>query len=76
MGKDNEKLAKVLQSLKWQIHDAQCVLTNPYDIRQVCGWLSKEGTFYSLTGFVTTKKIEEALQEEGYYVVSYYGTRE
>ena len=76
MGKDSKKLAEVFQTLKWQIHDAQCVLTNPYDIRQVCGWLSKEGTFYSLTGFVTTKKIEEALQEEGYYVVSYYGTRE
>ena len=69
MGKDSKKLANVLQSLRWKIHDAQCVMTSPYDITEVCGWLSKDGTFYFSGGIMEAGNVEKALQDAGYYVV-------
>lgn len=69
MEKGNEKLAKVLQSLGWEVHDAQCVLTSSYDITEVCGWLSKDGTLYFSGGIMDAGKIERALQNAGYHVI-------
>lgn len=69
MAKDSKDLNGALQSLGWEIHDAQCVLTSLYDITEVCGWLSKEGTFYFSGGIMGAGNVEKALQDAGYHVV-------
>lgn len=78
MAKDSKDLNGALQSLGWEIHEAQCVLTCQSDITGVVAWLSKEGTLYFEGGWMEPlpHEIESELKKAGYHVVPRFEPKE